>query len=202
MVTPFFHALCILSVLGGVVFTAACVRPGTGAPKLWLSGTALGLGFAAAVAWNHPERPPEPAVIASFAALIAAFQLFRPKYSLVTAASGGALSGLSASLLEVYGVAAPLAVVIAAMPPAAAAVLGFRVRDFAPEDVREQALLGLLLFSIIWAFAPGVAAGWQSAFNLNMAARNATAYAMPGWTLSLGVLSIALGGAWAVWKRR
>jgi hypothetical protein len=202
MVTPFFHALFILSVLGGVVLTAVSVRPGDHAPRLWFSGAALGLSFAAAVVWVRPDRPPEPAVVSGFAALTTALQLFRPKYSLVAAAYGGALAGLSASLLQVYGVAVAFAIVLAAIPPAAAGVLGFRVRDFAPRDLREQALLGLLLFSMIWALAPGVAAGWHSALNLNIAGRNATAYSIPAWTLSLGAMSMALGGAWAVWRRR
>lgn len=199
MVTLFFHALLILSVFGGVVFTAVSVRPGTDAPRLWLAVATVGLGFALAVAWI---RTPEPVIASGLVSLVAAIQLARPKYVLLAAACGGALAGLSASLLQVYGIAAPAAVVMAAAAPAAAAELSFKVRDFAPDDMREQALLGLLLFSILCAVAPGLLAGWQSALSLNMGARNATAYAMPGWTLSLGAVSLALGGAWAVWRRQ
>jgi hypothetical protein len=112
------------------------------------------------------------------------------------------MAGLSASLLSAYGLPFATSLTAAAMPPAIAVLLAATRPEFVPADLREEALLGLLTLSLLVALAPGLIGGWQSALALNVEEKGRATLAIPVWTFSLGLASMALGGAYAAWRRR
>ena len=174
----------------------------TTSPSAWRSAVVLAVGFAAVVGWVRPQRLPQPVIVAGLAGCLAALNLIRPKYALPAAVFGGALAGLSASLLEICGAPAWASVAMAALPPLVSMLLTVRFPRFAPADLQEEALLGLLTFSLISAVAPLLAAGWQSALALNVTARSSVPFVIPAWTLTVMTGSVFLGGAYAIWRRR
>ena len=200
--TPFFHGLFFLCVLGAVVLASVSVGGGRPRRTGWRSAATVAVGFTGAVALVRPERLPEPVIVATLSACIAALQLVRPRNTLPVALFGGALAGVSASLLQVYGLPAGIALPLAVFSPAVAMLLAVRVPDFAPTDLQEEALLGLLAFSLLTALVPVMAAGWQSASALNLVGGPKVDFALPAWTLTLAIVSIFLGGAYATWRRR
>lgn len=202
MVTPFFHALCFLCVLGGAVLASVSMSADASRWAIGRSVLALVFGFAAAIVWARPHRLPEPVTVASLSAGVAALKIARPKYTVAPALFGGVLAGLSASLLQVYGLPVWIALPLVALSPAVAVLLTIRSPYFAPADLKEEALLGLLAFSLLSALAPVLIAGWQSASALNLEGGRSVNFTLPAWTLALALASMLLGGAYAVWRRR
>jgi len=79
-----------------------------------------------------------------------------------------------------------------------------RVRpSFAPEVLRDEALLGLCLLGLVVAIVPGVTDGWQAAATLTIepAAPGPTT-PVPTWTLALVGTATALGAVYSLWSRR
>jgi hypothetical protein len=107
------------------------------------------------------------------------------------------------AMTEVQGlhpVAAIAAVAVLAATPAWLA----RMRpSFAPEVIREEALLGLCLLGLVVASVPGVTDGWQAAANLTIQpATPGPTTPVPTWTLALVGTATALGGVSSLWSRR
>jgi hypothetical protein len=198
MVTPYFYALCLLSVVAAVILAAVSAGHG----PVWISALSLVTGFAASAAWFRPERLHEPVWVPGLCAAVAALHLVRPKYAPLTALFAGVMAGLSASLPSAYGLPFATSLTAAAMPPAIAVLLAATRPEFVPADLREEALLGLLTLSLLVALAPGLIGGWQSALALNVEEKGRATLAIPVWTFSLGLASMALGGAYAAWRRR
>jgi hypothetical protein len=73
---------------------------------------------------------------------------------------------------------------------------------FAPERLREEALLFVCTLGLVVAVLPSVADGWQAAANLNVRAENVATQAIPAWTLSIVAMSMLLGAAYTLWSRR
>jgi len=195
-VTLSFHALWMLCALGVVVHAATAARR---ARDL----SALAAGFVVAAMIASPQRLPDPAWVGVVSAGAAVVVLFRPRYAMASAAWGGVLGGMLTAMTEVQGlhpIAAGAAVAVLAVTPAWLA----RVRSsFAPDLLREDALLGLCLFGLVVAILPGVTDGWQAAANLTIQpATPGPTTPIPTWTLALVGTAMALGAVYSLWSRR
>jgi hypothetical protein len=190
----FFHSLAMLCSLASVAFATVDTRA--------RGCVALALGFVLAAIGVGAGRLPDPVWVGSVVACLGAVGLARPGWATVLAACGGALAGIWMSMLQFGGVPLPLAVVVAATPPALAAFFSCRRPGFAPAALREEALLVVLVLGVAVAAAPGVAAGWQSAVTLNLQQKEVASEAVPAWTLLLTLGAATFGGLYTVWMRR
>ena len=191
-----FHALWMLCACGVVVHAATAARRVRDL-------VALAAGFVIAVIVASPQRLPDPAWVGVVSAAAAVVILFRPRYAMASAAWGGALGGMLTAMTEVQGlhpIAAVAAVGVLAATPAWLA----RVRPaFAPEVLRDEALLGLCVLGLVVAIMPGVIDGWQAAANLTIEpATSERTISVPTWTLALVGSAAALGAAYSLWSRR
>jgi hypothetical protein len=150
----------------------------------------------------RPNRLPDVAWIAGLTALGAGLQLFRPAWADLGSVWGGALAGLLVSLLQVEGIPAVPAFLLSAALPTVSGWLAMRRPDFAPLEMRQEALLFLLAIGVTVAVAPQVAAGWQSAGFLNVGMGHKAHDSIPLWVLSLSGASIVLGGLFSLWRHR
>jgi hypothetical protein len=194
-VTLTFHALSMVCALGAVVF-AASVAPH---PRALV---ALAGAFAVALMATGAGWLPDAGLVTLLAAGVAAVRLWTGRYVVVTAVAAGLLAGAWASLLQVQGL--PPVVAVAA-PAAALAVTAWLSRTrpaFAPEVIREDALLALAVIGVGAAVLPAIVEGWQTATSLTAATTHRVDLAIPAWTLVLVVASTALGVLSAVWSRR
>ena len=191
--TVTFHALWMLCALGAATFAA------TAAPRRrWL--VALAIGFLAVL--MLPGAQPDPEVAGLCAAFGAIVYLFRPRYAWLGFVLGGALAGM---LVQVFGlVGGPVAVAapLVAVGLAGTAWLARTRPDFAPEALREEALLIVCTLGLGVAVLPSVLDGWQAAANLNTRMENVAQQAIPVWVLSVVATSTLLGAAYALWSRR
>ena len=194
-VSLFFHGLWILCGVGAVVLPAnpALRWPGLGS---------LGLGFAIGIATIRADRVPDPVWVGSIVALVAGLLLFRPRTGAIASGCGGALAALWGVLLHVQGAPIAIAVALAAAVPSLSAILAIWHRAFAPERLREEALLFVLVLGLAVAMAPAAAAGWQAAMALNLEQKNVASQAIPVWALATTVAATLLGGVYALWMHR
>jgi hypothetical protein len=186
------HALWLLCGIGAAVFAATSVR-GPWSLGLFL----LFFGIASVI----PSSAAEPAWMAALAGLVAVMGLAWPRHWILTSATCGLLAGAWGALLHAAGLGATAAWVLAAAVPAASAALAWRRPDFAPPRLRDEALLVTLGVAAVVAVAPGVLQGWRAALQLNMPVDGARPD-IPGWTLVLGLGSMASGTVAAAWRRR
>jgi hypothetical protein len=195
-VTLSFHALWMLCAFGLIVHAAAAAPHARD-----LAAFAAGFVIAAIVA--SPSRLPDPAWVGVVSAGAAVVFLFRPKLAMACAAWGGALGGLLTAMTEVQGLH-PIAAVAAPALVAATAVWLTRVHpSFAPDVIRDEALLGICLLGLVASVLPGVIDGWQAAANLTIEPANAGPVTpVPMWTLALVITATALGAMYALWSRR
>jgi hypothetical protein len=163
---------------------------------------AFAVGFAIATVVASPQRLPDPAWVGVVSAGAAVAILFRPRYAMASSAWGGALGGMLTAMTEVQGLH-PLAAVAAVAVLAATPAWLTRARaSFAPEVLREEALLGLCLFGLVIAIMPGVIDGWQAAANLTIEpATAAPTIPVPTWTLAVVGTATALGAVYSLWSR-
>lgn len=194
-VTVTYHALWMLCALGTVVFATAAaphVRP----------IAALAAGLIAGVLWWSPARVPDAAATGMLTCLAAALYLFRPKLRLVAAAFGGALAGMLAALVEMYGVSAT----VSPLPGIALVVVAIwlaRTRpSFAPELLRDEAMLMIGTVGLSVAILPGVLDGWQAATNLAAATERVATASLPMWTLLVLLTTSSCGAFYSLWSRR
>lgn len=190
-----YHALWMLCVLAAVVFA-------TGAASRRHTIAALAAGLIGGVLWWSPGRLPDAAMTGLLTPLAAALYLFRPKMRVVAVAFGGALAGMLAALLEVQGVSTMLSplpgIVLVAVPAALA-----RTRPtFAPEPLRDEAMLMIGVVGLGVAVLPGVLDGWQAAGNLAAATERVATASLPMWTLLLLLTASSCGALHSLWSRR
>jgi hypothetical protein len=194
-VTLTYHALWMLCALGTVVFATAAapyVRP----------TAALAAGFVAGVVWWSPERVPDAAETGFLTSLAAALYLFRPRLRLVSAAFGGVLAGMLATLIEMYGLSPQLSPLAGIALVAASIWLARTKPSFAPEPLRDEAMLMIGLVGLTVAILPGVMDGWQAATNLAAATERVAAASVPMWTLFLLLTTSSCGAFYSLWSRR
>ena len=190
-----YHALWMLCALGTVVFATAA------APHL-RPITALAAGLIAGVVWWSPERVPDAAETGFLTSLAAALYLFRPRLRLVTAAFGGVLAGMLAALFEMYGVSRNVSPVAGIALVAVSIWLARTKSSFAPESLRDEAMLIIGLIGLGVAILPGVMDGWQAATNLAAATERVPTASLPMWTLLLVLTTSSCGAVYSVWSRR
>ena len=94
------------------------------------------------------------------------------------------------------------AAAVAVAPIAVSLFFSRRRPDFAPDVLREEALLVVFVLAVMVAAAPGIAAGWHSAVVLNLQQKEVTSQVVPAWTLFLTLGAAAIGGLYTVWMRR
>ena len=190
-----YHALWMLCALGAVVFATAAaphVRP----------ITALATGLIAGVLWWSPARVPDAAVTGILTSLAAALYVFRPRLRLVSAAFGGALAGMLAALVEMYGVS-PRVSPVAGIALVAVPIWLARTRpSFAPDLLCDEAMLMIGLLGLSVAILPGVMDGWQAATNLAAATERVATTSLPMWTLLLLLTTSSCGAFYSLWSRR
>jgi hypothetical protein len=163
---------------------------------------ALAAGLIAGVLWWSPGRVPDAAETGLLTFLAAALYLFRPRLRLVTAAFGGALAGMLATLLEMYGIS-PQVSPLAGIALVAVAIWLARTRpSFAPELLRDEAMLMIGLIGLSVAILPGVLDGWQAATNLAAATERVATASLPVWTLLLLLTTSSCGAFYSLWSRR
>ena len=191
--TVTFHALWMLCALGAATFAA------TAAPRRrWL--VALAIGFLAVV--MLPGAQPHPEVAGLFAAFGSIVYLFRPRYAWLGFVLGGALAGMLVQIIGLVGGPVAITAPLVAVSLAATAWLTRSRPHFAPEALREEALLIVCTLGLGVAVLPSVLDGWQAAANLNARMENVAQQAIPAWVLTVVATSTLLGAAYAVWSRR
>ena len=143
---------------------------------------------------------PDPAFIGGGAGVLAGWSLLRPRVVVVLPLYAGLLAAVMVLALRAQEVAWPLAA-LAAAPAAVSVMLARSKTHFAPESIRNEALLLVLALGLITAVAPGLADGWQSAAGLSAQDNPNAAPAMPVWVLWMTALAAAGGGVFAMWRR-
>jgi hypothetical protein len=192
-----FTALLMLCGLGAAIFAT------TGAGKRETLGF-LALGFVAAAIFIRPEALPDTAWAGCIAAGVAALQIFRPDVRWLALLCGGALAGFWSALLQIQGLPLGSAMVLAGIVPAVSGFLVQRRHEFAPESLREEAMLAMVALGLAVAILPEVSAGWQSALALNREAAGSSSQnqIIANWVLVLSAASVVLGGLYALLRRR
>lgn len=191
-----FTALLMIGALGAAVFAA------TANVKREALGT-LALGFVLATIFIRPEVLPDPRWTGCIVAGVAVLHIFRPHLRWPALLCGGALAGFWSALLQIQGLGRGPSLAIAAAIPAVAAGLALWRRDFAPESLREEAMLVMVVLGLMVAMIPEISEGWRSALALNRADENAQAnQVMSGWVLVLSAASVVLGGLYSLLRRR
>jgi len=195
-VTITLHALWMLCALAGVVFAAVSARD-----RRQL--VAFTLGAAAAMLLVGPARLPDASWVGVAAAAAAAWQLTRWRFAVLSAAAGGAVSGLSAAVVELQGVPSTAAIIAVIVSLVASAWLARKRPQYAPDVLRDEALVVIVLLGLGVAVLPGLLDGWQAAANLTVASSEPeSSVAIPAWTLTLVGSATALGAAYSLWGRR
>jgi hypothetical protein len=185
----------MLCALGAVVFAAAASRDLRDRASL-AGGLLLGVAFAS------PGRLPDPAITGTVAAAAAAVALFRPRYAMLSAACGGALAGMWTALLQVQGLPAPAALMVAGSALIVTTWLARTRPAFAPELLRDEGLLAIAVIGLAVAVMPAILDGWQAAGNLSVTPERQVASGIPMWTLMIILMSASLGAVHSLWSRR
>ena len=191
--TVLFYALWIVCGFGAVVFATAI--------RGWRNAVLCAAGFGAGAVVARVPGALDPEWVAALAAAVAVLALTWSRHQLVTSISCGLLAGLWAALFQVQGLPAAPAYVVAAAVPALAAWLAARRPAFAPAVLRDEGLLVVFALGVVVATAPAIAEGWRAAMNLTVEP-GTSGDPVPVWTLALAWLSLASGGAYAMWSRR
>jgi hypothetical protein len=195
-VTVTVHALWMLCALGGVVFATAAARN-------WRQIAAFAFGVIAVACLVDPARVPDADAVGVVSALAAAGYLVWPRYAFAWALIGGSIGGLTAALAESTGMPPWLAIPAVCLAIGASLWLARSRPSFAPDVVRDDALLGIVVFGLAVAVLPGVVDGWHAAANLTVASNTPGGPApIPMWTLTLLATALGLGGLYSLWSRR
>ncbi len=195
MNSPLFTALLMLCGLGAVIFTTKAAGRREVLP-------ALALAFAIGASGIPPDALPDARWIGSIAAAVAAMEMFRPNARWIAPLCGGALAGLLGLLLQAQGLPFPIGVLLAVAVPSAAAYFSLGRTGFAPEALRQEAMLATLALGLAVAVIPGVTSGWQSALALNRDEANSSNQIIANWVFVLSAASVALGGLYSLLRRR
>lgn len=163
---------------------------------------ALAAGFVIALILIRPEALPDPGWTGCLVAGVAALQIFRPDVRLLAPLCGGALAGMWSTLLRIQGLPLPAALLLAGIVPAVSLYLAARRPGFAPDALREDAMLAMVALGLAVATIPQVSAGWQSALALNREEKNSANTIIANWVLVLSAASVVLGGLYSLLRRR
>ena len=185
----------MLSALGAAIFATTTAGRRNSIHAIWL-------GFGASAVLIRPEALPDPAWTGCTVAAIAALQIFRPDVRLLAPLCSGALAGFWSVLLQIQGLPLPAAVILAAALPAVSAFLAIRRPLFAPESLRQEAMLAMVALGLAVAVIPEVSAGWHSALALNRAETDSSNQIIANWVLVLSAASVVLGGFYSLLRRR
>jgi hypothetical protein len=193
MTTP-FYALGMLCALGAVVFAAA-PRPSQKSRVSAAALCCLGAG------WTAFLGVPPAEVVGCLTAVGAAVFLLRPTWDASIAGLGGALAGVWSGVLASQGVtrwiAVPLALVVLA-----AAMRARRDPEFAPPQLRDEALVLICALALGTAMLPGLLEGWGAAQSLTVQPADLQRQVLPTWTLAMTSSALSLGAGYALWSRR
>jgi hypothetical protein len=185
----------MLCILGATTFSAAA------APRRrWQ--VAMAIGFLSVALLSGREQLPDPEVAGLFAVGGAVLYLFRPRYASLGFVLGGALAGMFVQLTTVVGVPFLLSAPLIALGMTGIVWFAKTRPAFAPETLREEALLIVCTLGLVVAVMPGVLDGWQAAQNLNVRVKDVATQVIPVWTISVLGISTLLGAAYTLWSRR
>ena len=188
----------MLCALGSVVFVAS----GWSADYK-RSAIGGGFGLALVLALLASGLLPDPVWTGMLTGVGAAFLLLgsRDPSPWIAGAVAGCLAGTWAGLIEAAGIPLWVAVPIAATPALVCMRLLWLWGDFAPAQIRQEALALITLLALATASMPAVSSGWNSARTLN--AGDGSGLAFPGvWVAGTVLGSFVSGAAIALWKRR
>jgi hypothetical protein len=186
--------MLMLCGLGAAIFATTATR--------WDSAAAMAAGFGAAVVFIRPELLPDAGWTGSIVAVVAALHIFRRDVRFLGPICGGALAGIWSALLETQGLPREVSLAVAAMLPAVSALLTVKRPAFAPESLREEALLVMCALGLGVAMIPDILSGWRSALALNRQAQDNANHIIANWVLVLSAISVALGGLYSFLRRR
>ena len=190
-----YHALWMLCALGAVVFA-------TGGASQIRSLAALAIGLVGGLMWWSPGRLPDAAATGMLTVLVAALYLFYPRLRIVAVAFGGALAGMLAALLEVQGVSTVVSPLAGIFLVAVTTWLARTRPAFAPELLRDEAMLMISVVGLGVAILPGVLDGWQAATNLSAATERVATASVPIWILLLLLTTTSCGALYSLRGRR
>ena len=192
-----------------LLFTALLMLCGLGAAIFATTGATtretlrfLAVGFGAGSIFIRPDALPDPAWAGCIVAGTAALQVFRPDVRWPGLLCGGALAGFWTALLQIQGLPLGAAMLLAAAVTAVAAYLAQTRPEFAPEALREEAMVALVALGLAVAVIPEVSAGWQSALALNREGKDSSNQIIGNWVLVLSAASVVLGGLYGLLRRR
>jgi hypothetical protein len=194
MMTLPFYALGMLCGLGAVVFAAA---PGP-SQRSRVSAAAL---FCIGAGWTVARGVPPPEVIGCLAAAGAAVFLLRPTWGASVAGLGGALAGVWSGVLASQGLTMWIGVPLA-LATLAAAMRARRDPEFAPPQLRDEALILICALALGTAMLPGMLDGWGAARSLTVQPADLQGQVVPIWTLAMSGTALSLGAGYALWSRR
>lgn len=158
-------------------------------------------GYVAAALLSLAGWSVEPSAVAALCAAFAGTQLVWAGLQAGAFAAAGVVSALSAAFLKDSGAPVAVAWTMSLLLPGLTVVLRARVVDFAPDRIREEALLFVLASGLLAAAAPEVLAGWESAMALNGSALPSSGEVVPGWVLIGLGLAVVAGAASRWWRR-
>ena len=173
----------------------------TTAATKW-DAAALAAGYAASTAFTFTSTLPDAAWTGVAVAFVAALRIFRPRVPLLAPACGGVLAGITSALLQAQGLPAPLALSLSAAVLAMSALLTAKLPAFAPEALREEALLVAVGLGLAVATLPEISAGWHSALVLNREEQHSANHVIANWVFVLSAASVALGSLYSLLRRR
>src|SRR5690606_17981040 len=159
-------------------------------------------GFVAAAFALSRLGPPDRATLGFFVAAAAVVSLSRPRWWLVPPAAGAIAAAAWISVLEAQGLPWLPGALLAAGVLAATLLLAARRSGFMPPDVRDEALVLVTAFALLFALGPDVVDGWRSALALSAEPLAAAGPRAGPWLGVLVAASVLLGGAYTLWKRR
>jgi hypothetical protein len=193
--SPLLTAVLMLCGLGAVTLMASSAR------RLEVCG-ALAISLVIAAARIPTEYLPDARWIGCVVAAVATVLVFRPNIRWIGPLCAGVLAGLLGGLLQAHGVLFWMAVPGAILLPVAAAYCCSKP-GFAPDDLRQEAMVATAVLGLTVAVIPEVSAGWQSALTLNRGgATGGSNQIIANWVLVLSVVSAALGGLYSLLRRR
>ena len=189
-----FYALSMLCALGAVVLAAAP----TPSRRSDVSAAAL---FCLGAAWTAWSGVPPAQVLGCLAAAGSAAFLLRRTWNVTAAGLGGALAGVWSGVLATQGltrwVAVPLALAVLTV-----ARVARRNPEFAPPQLRDEALVVVCALALGVALLPGVLDGWGAAQSLTVQPADMQRQLIPTWTLAMTSSALGLGAGYALWSRR
>lgn len=162
----------------------------------------LGIGFVAATGLLGGDRLPGGAAVGTAIAVGALAAVIRPRWSAGFVVLGGAFGGLWSVVLEAQGLPLAPALALGLLCPLVTAVCASRRPEFAPPDLREEALVLVALLGLCTAAAKPIVTGWRSAAALKAVPLADANGAGAGPVLLFAAALLLTGGIFSLWKRR